>query len=159
MIKPEIKIIPEKKLVGKSLVMSFSEYRISELWKKFMPVRNEIPNRVNNELISVSIYEDRFLVTFDPTRKFIKWATAEVKKAVEIPEDMETMVLHEGLYAVFHYKGLSTDNSIYQYIFNVWLPASDYVLDDLPHFEVLGEKYKNNDPGSEEDIYIPVRLK
>lgn len=40
-----------------------------------------------------------------------------------------------------------------------WLPASDYNLDNRPHFEVLGEKYKNNDPTSEEEIWIPIKLK
>jgi AraC family transcriptional regulator len=40
-----------------------------------------------------------------------------------------------------------------------WLPSSDYVLDNRPHFEILGEKYKINDPESEEKIWIPVRKK
>lgn len=30
----------------------------------------------------------------------------------------------------------------------MWLPNSDYLLDDRPHFELLGDKYKNNDPNS-----------
>jgi AraC family transcriptional regulator len=60
---------------------------------------------------------------------------------------------------VFHYKGLSTDTSIFQYIFGTYLPASEYELDQRPHFEILGDKYKNMDTESEEDIYIPIRLK
>jgi len=68
--------------------------------------------------------------------------------------------LSSGLYAVFHYIGSSTGISIFhQNIFNVWLPSSDYLLDDRPHFEILGEKYKNNDPLSEEDIWIPIKPK
>jgi AraC family transcriptional regulator len=62
-----------------------------------------------------------------------------------------------GLYAVFDYKGSSTDSSIFQYIFETWLPNSDYELDNRPHFEVLGDKYKNNDPASEEEIWIPIK--
>jgi hypothetical protein len=31
------------------------------------------------------------------------------------------------------------------------------MLDNRPHFEILGEKYKNADPDSEEDVYIPVK--
>jgi len=72
---------------------------------------------------------------------------------------METFVLPGGLYAVFDYKGLSTDNSIFQYIFENWLPNSDYILDNRAHFEVLGDKYKNNDPTSEEEIWIPIKAK
>jgi hypothetical protein len=29
----------------------------------------------------------------------------------------------------------------------------------LPHFEVLGDKYKNNDPSSEEEVWIPIKPK
>ena len=34
-----------------------------------------------------------------------------------------------------------------------------YILDNRPHFEVLGGKYKNNDSNSEEEIWIPVKQK
>ena len=72
---------------------------------------------------------------------------------------MERILLPASVYAVFDYKGLSTDTSIFQYIFGAWLPSSPYVLDQRPHFEVLGEKYKNNDVNSEEQIYIPIKSK
>jgi len=39
------------------------------------------------------------------------------------------------------------------------LPNSDYELDNRPHFEILGKKYKNNSADSEEEIWIPVKLK
>jgi AraC family transcriptional regulator len=81
----------------------------------------------------------------------------EVDIETQIPEGMETLTIPGGMYAVFHYKGLSTDTSIFEYIFKTWLPSSGYVLDDRPHFERLGEKYKNGDPNSEEDIFIPVK--
>jgi len=64
-----------------------------------------------------------------------------------------------GLYAVFDYKGSSNDPGIFQYIFGTWLPGSEYDIDDRPHFEVLGENYKTNDPNSEEEIWIPIRQK
>ena len=70
---------------------------------------------------------------------------------------METFDLPGGLYAVFDYKGLSTDTAIFNYIFNSWLPASRFHLDDRPHFEILGDKYKNGLPDSEEEIWIPIR--
>ena len=44
-------------------------------------------------------------------------------------------------------------------ILTKWLPHSNYNLDDRPHFNVLGDKYKNNDPDSEEDVYIPIKEK
>jgi len=73
---------------------------------------------------------------------------------------METFTLSGGEYAVFDYKGSSDDSSIFfQYIFMTWLPNSEYKLDNRPHFEVLGEKDKNNDSNSEEEIWIPIKKK
>ena len=58
---------------------------------------------------------------------------------------------------IFDHKGSSSDHSIFEYIFSKWLPASKYEVDDRPHFEVLGLNYKNNDPESEEEIWIPIK--
>ncbi|MDR2145811.1 MAG: GyrI-like domain-containing protein [Tannerella sp.] len=159
MIKPRIEISTEKKLVGKRLIMSFADYKIGDLWKSFMPRRKEISNNLSNDLISLAIYKSTHFSNFNPTNEFEKWATVEVSDFENVPEEMETFVLPSGLYAVFDYKGLNTDNSIFQYILGTWLPNSDYVLDDRPHFEILGEKYKNNDPESEEKIWIPIKSK
>ncbi|HEY8400159.1 MAG TPA: GyrI-like domain-containing protein [Cytophagaceae bacterium] len=156
---PRIEIANEKILVGKRLSMSFADYKISELWKSFMPKRKEITNNLTNDLISLAIYHPSHFADFKPDNEFERWAAVEVADFDNVPEGMETFVLPGGLYAVFHYKGLSTDNSIFQYVLGTWLPASNYVLDDRPHFEVLGEKYKNNDPESEEEIWIPIKAK
>lgn len=139
--------------------MSFANYKIAELWRSFTPRRKEVTNNLTNDLISLVIYEPTHFADFKPTNEFERWAAVEVATFDNVPMEMETFVLPGGLYAVFDYKGLSTDNSIFQYIFETWLPGSDYVLDDRPHFEVLGDKYKNDDPTSEEEIWIPIRLK
>ena len=156
---PRIEILNEKKLVGKRLSMSFADYRVGELWGAFLPRRNEITHSLTDDLISLVVYKPNHFSDFNPHNEFERWATVEVSDFDSVPLEMETFVLDSGLYAVFDYKGLSTDNSIFQYIFGTWLPNSDYVLDNRPHFEVLGEKYKNNDPASEEEIWIPIRAK
>ncbi len=156
---PRIEKINERKLVGKRLRMSLADYKIGELWQSFTPRRKEITNNLTNDLISLVVYKPNHFDDFKPTNEFERWATVEVADFDNVPNKMETFVLTSGLYAVFDYKGLSTDNSIFQYILGTWLSSSDYVLDDRPHFEVLGDKYKNNDPTSEEEIWIPIRPK
>lgn len=156
---PRIELSFEKKLVGKRLTMSFADYKTGELWKSFMPRRKEITNNLTNDLISLVVYKSTHFADFKPTNEFERWATVEVSDFDNVPTEMETFVLPPGLYAVFSYKGLNTDNSIFQYIFGKWLPNSNYELDNRPHFEVLGNKYKNNDPSSEEEIWIPIRPK
>lgn len=154
---PRIETSNEKKLIGKRLTMSFAHYKIGELWKSFIPKRKEITNNLTNDLISMVVYKPTHFTDFKPTNEFERWAAVEVANFDHVPTEMETFVLPGGLYAVFDYKGPSTDNAIFQYIFGTWLPSSDYVLDDRPHFEVLGDKYKNNDPDSEEEIWVPIK--
>lgn len=73
---------------------------------------------------------------------------------------MDSLVIPAGSYAVFDYKGDGSDAAaFFEAIFSDWIPNSDYVVDDRPHFEILGEKYKKGDLNSEEEIWIPVRLK
>jgi AraC family transcriptional regulator len=152
---PEIRTISEFRIVGKRRTMSFADNRTADLWRSFMPKRKDIVGSISADLISLQIYPPSF--DFSPTTNFEKWAGVEVQDSTQIPEAMEALTIPGGIYAVFHYKGLSTDTTIFEYIFKTWLPTSGYVLDDRPHFERLGDKYKNGDPNSEEDIFIPIR--
>lgn len=154
---PKIKISAEKKLVGVRLTMSFADYKIGELWRAFLPRRKEITNHLTTDLVSLVVYQPNHFEAFKPANKFERWAVVEVADFDNIPAGMDSLVLTSGLYAVFDYKGLNTDHSIFQYILETWLPTSGYALDNRPHFEVLGEKYKNNDPASEEEIWIPIK--
>lgn len=159
-MEPEIITTSPKKLIGKYVYMNFANNLTGKLWAGFMPHKKEIQNSLSTDLISMQVHKEPFKPDqFDPHQTFQKWATVEVTDHSNIPNGMEAFTIPEGLYAVFHYKGSSTDPSIFQYIFGAWLPNSPYQLDHRPHFEVLGEKYKNNDPNSEEDIYIPVKLR
>jgi len=159
-MEPKILTLTEKKLIGKSLKMTLAGNKTPELWRSFMPVRKEIRNNVTSDLISMQVFDKSLdFKNFSPDTTFEKWAAVEVTDFNFVPGEMGTFILPGGLYAVFLYRGLSTDTSIFRYIYNTWLPGSNYAVDSRPHFEVLGEKYKNMDTSSEEEIYIPVRLK
>jgi AraC family transcriptional regulator len=156
-MQPTFKTIPSKKLIGMKLVMSFADNKTGQLWQRFMPRRKEIQNNLSTDLFSLQVYPPDF--DFDPNTQFEKWAAVEVSGLEDVPDQLETFLLSGGLYAVFQYKGLNTDTRIFQYIFGEWLPTSAYQPDNRPHFEVLGEKYKNGSPDSEEEIWIPVKPK
>jgi AraC family transcriptional regulator len=155
-MEPKIETVTEKKLVGKHLIMSLADNKTFNLWQSFMPRRHEIKNSVTSDLISMTVYNEP-LKLGNVQQKFEKWAAIEVFDFNDVPENMDTYILREGVYAVFHYKGPSTDNKIFSYILGTWLPNSGYLLDDRPHFEILGDKYKNGDPSSEEEIWIPIK--
>ena len=158
---PRIETIPEKKLVGKSLKMTISRDRTFELWNSFMPVRKQIRNQLGTDLFSMQVYDNSLdFKDLNQHTEFEKWAAIEVSDFDDIPVDMRPYTLKGGLYAVFNYKGLPGDYSeTFRHIFYSWMPASVYATDKREHFEILGDKYKNNDPASEEEIWVPIKLK
>ncbi|HEY5122099.1 MAG TPA: GyrI-like domain-containing protein [Ignavibacteria bacterium] len=160
-MEPRIETLTEKKLIGKRIRMTFSNNKTFELWKSFMTERKEIKNSKTNDLFSMQEYDESFdFKNFNQDAEFEKWAAMEVSDFGIIPDEMEFYTLTGGLYAVFIHKGAASKGpKTFQYIFGTWLPGSDYILDNRPHFEVLGEKYKNEDPASEEEIWIPIKPK
>jgi len=155
---PEPKIIQAegKLLLGIRQKMSVISNSTGKLWAKFSPQIAGIPGRKSEDRYSVQVYPDNYFANFRPDLEFEKWAAVEVTDSSNTGQNLEQLELPGGVYVVFHYKGLSSDPAIFQYIYSQWLPASPYTLDARPHFEVLGSKYRNNDPESEEDIWIPI---
>jgi AraC family transcriptional regulator len=157
-MNPKIETLLEKKLIGKKIMMSFSENKTLELWRGFMPRRQEIKNTIGSELYSLEVYPPGYFNNFNPNTPFEKWATLEATNFDAIPNEMETIVIPTGLYAVFLHKGPASEGAkTYEHIFRTWIPNSDYIVDERPHFAVMGEKYKQDDSSSEEDIWIPIK--
>ena len=156
-MNPKILNIEEKKLTGLKMTMSLLENKTSELWKLFMQMRKQVKNNIGNNLYSLQVYNSSYFENFNPAITFEKWATIEVRNFENLPENFDRFILPAGLYAVFQHRGMSTD--ILKTIYSEWLPNSEFILDNRPHFEILGEKYKNGDPDSEEEIWIPVKPK
>lgn len=158
---PRFETLSGTTLTGIRGSMSFAADKTMALWQAFMPKVNHIKNKVGVELYSVDVYPDaQFFEEFNPAREFEKWAAVKVAAADSLPADLETLDLPAGLYAVFLYKGeASKAAEAYRYIFSSWIPSSGYSLDDRPHFAVMGAKYVNDSPDSEEEIWIPIREK
>jgi AraC family transcriptional regulator len=159
-MEPRIETLSEKLFVGQNTTMSLASNTTSALWQRFMPGRAEIKNKIGDELYSIEVYDEHHFDHFNVHAEFEKWAAVEVADFTAVPESMRTLRMPAGLYAVFIHKGpASLGPKTYEYIFTTWLPNSDYTLDTRPHFAVMGEKYKANDPNSEEELWIPIRPK
>ncbi len=156
-----IETLKPKLLVGTKLRMSMAQNTTGNLWAGFMPRLGEIKNRVDDFKVSLQQYDDTsYFEEFKPTKQFTKWAAVEVSSKEHIPEGMEVLELPKGMYAVFLYRGLPSDAApFFEHIFGTWIPLSDYELDLRPHFEILGEMYKKDDPSSEEEVWIPIKFK
>jgi AraC family transcriptional regulator len=160
-MEPKIEILQKKLLVGKWMNMSLSKNKTFDLWKSFMSQKKEIRNTVSQDLYSMQIYDPSLNFNdFTPETEFVKWAAVEVSNACTIPDGMDIHELQGGLYAVFRHVGPASEfQKTFRRIFQQWLPASDYETDQREHFELLGEKYKNNEPDSEEEVWVPIRKK
>ncbi len=155
---PRIALKAETKLVGKCMLMSFANDHTKDLWQGFMPLRRQLVNTICDDLYSLQLYPPGFFEHFNPAANFAKWAAMEVSSFTEIPAGMEPFTISAGNYAVFTYKGAASEAAaVFNYILGTWLPSSTFVLDDRPHFEILGEKFSKDSPLSEEEIWIPVK--
>lgn len=160
--KPVIRDLESKKLIGICIATSLADDKTSLLWNRFMKLKGSIENITGENLYSVQIYGEKFMSgEFDTQSEFSKWAATEVSNYSEIPKGLEKLEIPGGKYAVFTHKGTAREFAeTSNFIFNQWLPDSEYKLDDRPHFEVLGEDYKGpENPESQEDIWIPITLK
>ena len=93
-------------------------------------------------------------------KEFLKSVATQVKEFIGVPQDMDMIEIPESIYAVFQYKGSQKNaHKAFRFIFGTWLPKSGYELDNRPHFEILGAKYKQNSDDSEEEIWIPIKKK
>jgi len=149
-----IEIIEPKKMAGFSIITSFQEDNTSLLWRKFMPKRNEIPNRISKQLFSLQIYPQNFT----PDQSFTKWALAEVSDFENIQQVFEHFELESGKYIVFSYKGKAENGpEIFRFIFQDFIPRNGFEVDSRPHFELFGENYNPADDAAQEEIWIPVK--
>jgi AraC family transcriptional regulator len=71
---------------------------------------------------------------------------------------MQKLCVPSGQYAVFEHHGpMSGIQSTFDYIFDQWLPASGYTIDQRPHIAEMDERYRPDQSDSVEHLYIPVR--
>ncbi|MBP6576088.1 MAG: effector binding domain-containing protein [Chryseobacterium sp.] len=149
-----IEIIEPKKLIGFSIITSFQDDKTPIVWRKFMMRKNEITNRISDQLISLQIYPENFT----PNQTFKKYALAEVSDFENLPEEFETFELKNGKYLVFNYKGKAENGpEIFGYIFQKFIPENQFEVDNRPHFEIFDDTYNPLDENAQEEIWIPIK--
>lgn len=160
-MEARIEQLPKKILIGKSMRTSLAENKTHQLWRSFMLDKWAIKNAVGTDLYSIQVYDELlYFKNFNPNTEFTKWAAIEVENQNNTPGGFASFTIDSGLYAVFLHKGTVNEfPKTFQFIFNTWLPQSEYELDNRPHFELLGKNYKNNNPNSEEEVWIPIKKK
>lgn len=160
-LDPEIRITSEIHLVGMNVQMSLTEPKTHELWHKFKKaISTFIPDESINYFSVDHYHSIDYFSNFSPATKFTKWAAIEEIDFHINSIELERTTIPAGKYAVFLYHGHPQKAySFFQYIFSEWLPESEFVLDDRPHFAKMDNKYKNDSDDSKEEIWIPITNK
>ena len=155
---PEIRTSEKRFLVGIAMDMSLVANETPSLFRAFMPNRKHITNSIGSAVYDMRIYPRDYFIQFSPQIKFQKWAAMQVSDFNDIPHDMDSFTLVSGLYAVFTPPSTSSKSAPFTYIFQEWLPNSNYMLDDRPHFDLI-EPGPTPGTSEKEEIWIPIQPK
>ncbi|MEM7334882.1 MAG: effector binding domain-containing protein [Chloroflexota bacterium] len=142
---PDIVTKPAFAVIGMRYFGDNKDGGIPKLWGTFLPRSNEIQDKA---ALAYGVCGE-----MDENGRFHYLAGYETT-STEVPEGMDRWELTEQTYAIFP---CTIDNigETYSYIFEKWLPQSDYKLAKVPDFEYYPENF---DPQHNKGmaIYMPV---
>lgn len=126
---------------------------IVDLWNQFKPRIYEVNNKKNPTKM-VGIYKQRK----NYPNRFSYIASVEVSSLSAIPKGMIPKIINGSKYAVFTHQGeVSNIDNTYNYIYNEWLPESEFDKNKKgDNLEVYNTEF-NQDDNSEIDIYIAIK--
>jgi len=155
-MEPKIITKPGFTLVGLRYFGKNENLEISHHWERFNQRVRELgglPNETGNAAIGLCITpEDE---SIDGAFEYV--AGLPVTEAEDVPEDFVVRHVPEQTYAVFAHKGdLPSLQKTYEYIYETWLPQSNYKLAGKMDFEYYNADFKDFAPDSVFYIYVPV---
>ena len=156
-MEPKIITKPPFTIVGLRYFGKNENNEIPELWTQFNQRMEELgglKNETGEAAIGLCITPDD-----EPLEGAFEYvAGLPVTEVEEVPEDFVVRHVPEQTYAVFAHKGdMAGLSKTYEYIYETWLPQSDYELAQKMDFEYYDEDFKNFAPDSVFYIYIPIK--
>jgi AraC family transcriptional regulator len=153
---PELIENTEKLLVGTSFFIH-NDNEINDLSKEWGLFMNEV-HTIKNVIKPERYYQVQYWSDNQDIDGMYFFTGIEVSKFEDINPLFVLKTIPDGKYLRFIHKGLANKvGYTYKYIYNQFLPNTDYILNKPFNFEYYGEKclgpYNEN---SESEIYIPV---
>ena len=132
---------------------------IGESWFDLKSNMDSMKRKNEHTMYGFEDYSEEF--TAEPLA-FYYMAGVEVDKNTELPEGVYRKIVPKSEYAVFTVNGNNANGEIGQAfhdIYNVWLPSSDYCIDEelLFDFEYYDERWDCQLQTAQMDIYIPIK--
>lgn len=154
---PELIELNELRLVGIPFYHNIPmKDDLSDSWSLLMNNLSSIPYIKESK----RFYQMQYWLPDQDTYSTFFFIAVEVDQIKSIPMQFFGKTVPAGSYLRFRHKGLSNQvGHTYQYIYEEWLPNTDYQLVENFNFEYYGKEFLG--PYNEEsisDIYIPFRI-
>ncbi|MCK5051870.1 MAG: AraC family transcriptional regulator [Candidatus Cloacimonetes bacterium] len=144
------------KVVGMKIHTSIKENLIPQLWNDFITRMDEL-DKVAVPDCSLGICLNETGTVFREDSMFYYMVCKVVKDDSIIPSGMEYREISSQLVAVFtHLGSLDTLSKTYNYIYDKWLPESEYKLFTADEIEWYDSRFKFGEKDSQMDIHIPI---
>ncbi|MBW6513185.1 MAG: GyrI-like domain-containing protein [Candidatus Syntrophosphaera sp.] len=145
-------------VVGMKCRTTMADNQIPRLWEDFNPRARA----VQHALFAQGCYGICFNEEGDePGGDWFSYlAGVEVTELKDVPAGMESLLIPASDHAVFEHLGtLENLQQTYHFIYNQWLPQSEYVMLGSQDFELYDQRFKYGLPDSVMEIWIPVSKK
>ncbi len=132
---------------------------IGEVWGELKAIMNSLDRSDVNTMYGFEDYSEDFCSS---PLAFYYMAAVEVNSVLNIHPEMHVKKIPKSLYAVFTVNGNNSNGEIgaaFRYIYDVWLPNSEYCLFDeiCADFEYYDERWDCQSSCSQIDLYIPIK--
>jgi len=150
---PELVELAAFLLTGLSVPVHSSPM-VTDVWAKFMPEAGTVPHRI----IPERYYQFSFWPETYEMEGFFVMPSVEVASLQNIPPMLVGKSVPAARYLRFIHRGLSRLVAhTYQYIYQTYLPQSDYQLTKPYNFEFYGPGFLGpENPDSESEVFIPI---
>lgn len=156
--------LPELVKLDETMLAGFSFFygnvsKISSLAKEWSQLGGEV-HTIKNRIIPERYYQVQFWSENQDLGGLYFFIGVEVTATENISPQFVLKTIPKGKYLKFIHKGLvSKVGYTYKYIYNQFLPETDYKLTQPFNFEFYGKKCLGpNNEKSESEIYIPIDL-
>jgi AraC family transcriptional regulator len=155
-VPPEVVELPQILLTGISFFIS-DNTKIKDLSKEWGQFTQEL-HTIKNRLKPERFYQVQYWSEKQELGGLYFFIGAEVSDMSDVIPHLVMKILPKSRYLRFIHKGLANKvGYTYKYIYNQFLPETDYKLTKPFNFEFYGKKCLGpNNPESESEIYIPI---
>lgn len=137
--EPDLVKLEEIQLVGIPFYYNLSHKNdLSEPWENLIKNLHLIQNKKSPE----KYYQTQYWFPEQETNFLYFFIAVEINKIDELPVQFTSKIIPEQSYLRFKHKGVA--NSVgytYDYIYNTYLPETEYKLPHLYNFEFCGDEY------------------